>query len=198
MLRTFAIGLIAAAAFSACDREGTQGDIQDAPRANQNEPLTQADTRVDIVATAEPGSSRRQWRADTETTRRIAGNLTASIDGPRGAPIVLAFATGITIRAERIGEKVGGDRAGHDNLTFSAVLQTDPNAGVYLYRTLEERVAITAEGGLCGGDRTTHIVISEFVNRAGDWVFRAAAYKGAAAPGASGAQYCATYGFRVR
>lgn len=200
MRKVFSIFVMAAALMAAgCDRAVDSATSEGEARLDKTAPLTQADTKVDVVATATPGSSRRQWRADTEATRSITGNLTASIDGPRGAPLVLAFATGVTMRLEQIGERVGGDKAGHDGLTFSAVLQTDPNAGVYMYRTLEERVANTTDGGLCGGDRTTHIVVSEFVNRAGEWVLRAAAYKGQAAPGGSAeAQFCATYGYRVR
>lgn len=195
LICAFAASVLAAG----CDQTADSITPEGQTRQDKAAPLTQADTKVDVVATAEPGSSRRQWRADTEATRAITGNLTASVDGPRGAPLILAFATGITMHLERIGERVGGDKAGHGGLTLSAVLQTDPNAGVYLYRTLEERVASSTDGGLCGGDVTTHVIVSEFVNRAGEWVLRAAAYKGPVAPGgAADAQFCATYGYRVR
>jgi hypothetical protein len=161
------------------------------------------DFDVEAVATGEPGEDRRQWWAENQSTRDITGNLTVSLDGGRGGPLVLAFANGLTLKVERVAEKRGADRTGQDNQTFAAALGGDPNAGVYVYQIKQEEIDDSApNGGLCRQSRTTHVAISEFVNRSGEWAFRVAAFRGAGAPGDSSADapsvFCSAFAYRLR
>jgi len=197
--RAFLAAVAAFALVAGCDRVGESS----VPRADEQRDSTAPVTSpegVSIVATAEPGAARNRWKAQTELTRTVAGNMTASMDGGRGGALILAFANGITMRLERIADQVGADRTGSDNVTFSSTLGADPNAAVFVYRVAEETVARSAaSGGLCREARTTHVALSEFVNRQGDWVFTLAAYRGANPPGQGGADplFCAAYGYGV-
>jgi hypothetical protein len=197
---------VAAVALALSGVAGCKDGVQfEAPaeqgRSDRHSPVTAPEMRVDSVATAEPGMDRLQWRATNEVARSLTGNLTASLEYGRGGPLILAFANGITMRLERVGDQMGVDRIGPGTATFASTLSTDPNAGVYVYRVVEERLARSArQGGLCQKDDTRYVAISEFVNRSGDWVFMLAGFKGAAPPGPTTEtepQLCAALGFAV-
>jgi hypothetical protein len=198
-LRAFLVAL-ATLTLAACDGAGEGNMPSVEQQQDRSAPVTTPEG-VAVVATAEPGAARNRWKAQTELTRTVAGNLTASLEGGRGGALILAFANGITMRLERIADQVGADRTGSGNVTFSSTLGADPNAAVFVYRVADETIARSAaSGGLCQGARTSHVALSEFVNRQGDWVFTLAAYRGNAAPGPqSGAdpQFCAAYGYGV-
>ncbi len=193
--------LVAAAlAVAGCSEGGDVAAPAADARPDRSAPVT-APEGVSVVATAEPGATRNRWEAQTELSRTVTGNLTASLESGRGGPLVLAFANGITMRLERVADQLGADRTGAGGVTFSSTLGADPNAAVFIYRVADETIAQSApRGGLCQGARTVHVALSEFVNRQGDWVFTLAAYRGAAQPGAvSGGdpQFCAAYGYGV-
>lgn len=189
-----------ALASAGCDRVGSVATQAAEQRQDRLSPVT-APEAVGVVATAEPGAVRNRWEAQTELSRTVTGNLTASLESGRGGPLILAFANGVTLKLERVADQLGADRTGVDGVTFSSTLGADPNAAVYIYRVAEERIAqIAPRGGLCQGARTAHIALSEFVNRNGDWVFTLAAYRGTAQPGpqaSSDPQFCAAYGYGV-
>lgn len=189
-----------ALALAACEPAGDAPAPAEERRADRLSPVT-APEGVAVVASAEPGAARNRWSAQTEVSRTVTGNLTTSLEAGRGGPLVLAFANGVTVRLERVADQLGADRTGVAGVTFSSVLGVDPNAAVYIYRVAEETVARSApRGGLCQGSRTMHVALSEFVNRAGDWVFTLAAYRGQAQPGPQAGddpQFCAAYGYGV-
>lgn len=197
-LRAYLFAVATLALTAGCDRAGEIVAPTAKERVDRSAPVT-APEGVSVVATAEPGAARNRWKAQTELTRTVAGNLTASLESGRGGPLILAFANGITLKLERVADQVGADRTGSDNVTFSSTLGADPNAAVFVYRVAEETLARSAtSGGLCQQARTTFVALSEFVNRQGDWVFTLAAYRGATPPGANGGadpQFCAAYGY---
>jgi hypothetical protein len=165
---------------SGCDAIGKRvQETADAPVGNGNL-VTAADMRVDDVPTGEPGADRHRWRPISVTGRDLAGNLTASLAGGRGGPLMLAFANGVTVELERMADQRGEDRMGSSLPTFTSAMSVDPNAGVFVYKVQRERVASSAKGGLCGGGAAKYFAISEFVDRSGDWKFSLAAFKGAA------------------
>ncbi|MDX2233242.1 MAG: hypothetical protein NW200_01975 [Hyphomonadaceae bacterium] len=185
---------------SGCGRDGDVVAPAPDTRTDRSAPVTLPEG-VAAVATAEPGAIRNRWEAQTELSRTVTGNLTASLEAGRGGPLVLAFANGITMRLERVADQLGADRTGSANVTFSSTLGADPNAQVFIYRVADERLADSASrGGLCQGGRTAHVALSEFVNRQGDWVFTLAAYRGSVQPGPGASadpQFCAAYGYGV-
>jgi hypothetical protein len=197
----FCVALAVLLALAGCDRGGVGEAPAGAQRQSRSAPVTAPETGVDVVATAEPGSARSRWKATSDLSRTVTGNLTASLEAGRGGPLVLAFANGQTVRLERIAEHVGADRTGSGGATFAATLGADPNAGVFVYRVAEERIYSTAtQGGLCQRDSTRFVALSEFVNRNGDWTFVFAAYRGEQAPGPQAnrdPQLCGAYGFAV-
>lgn len=177
-----ALALIAVLFLSACDRAG---DGEDEPR-ERAATVVDADTDVDEVPQEEPGVSRRQWRTANSASRDIAGNLTVSLEEGRGGPLALAFANGITLRAEELALHEGGARTGSGASTFRSLLALPDGVRVRVYRVTDERVAQSApSGGLCGEEsRTTTLAIAEFVDDENGWVLRIAAFRGQPAPGA--------------
>jgi hypothetical protein len=164
-------------------------------------PVTTPDMRVDEVPTGEPGLDRKQWRALGEPAVGVLGNLTASVVGGRSGELVLAFAQGVTVRAERIADLRGQDRAGGDLGDFARLLGMAPGAGVFVYLVQNERRAnIAPAGGMCRAARPTHLAISEFVDDANQWVLRIAAFRGETPPGPGAAGdpgLCAVYNYGV-
>lgn len=193
--------LVLAVAIAACgpDGGGLGGAAKDARSGSA--PVTTPDLRVDDVPTGEPGLDRKQWRALGEPAVSVLGNLTASVVGGRSGELVLAFANGITVRAERIADLRGQDRAGGELGDFTRLLGMAPGAGVFVYLVQSERRAnIAPAGGLCRALKPTHLAISEFVNDANQWVMRIAAFRGEAPPGPNAAgdpALCAVYNYGV-
>jgi uncharacterized protein YceK len=180
MVRRIVAALTVLVLASGCDmiRKRVQ-ETTDAPAGNGNL-VTTADKRVDDVPTGEPGADRHRWRPATLAGRDLAGNLTASLAGGRGGPLMLAFSDGVTVELERMADQRGEDRMGASQPTFTSAMSVDPNAGVYVYKVQNERIASSAKSGLCGGATAKYVAISEFVDRSGDWKLSLAAFKGAA------------------
>lgn len=200
-LRASLLALAVLACVGGCDRVGDNAAPAVNERPDRSAPVTSPEG-VAVVATAEPGAARNRWQAQTELTRTVTGNLTASLESGRGGPLILAFATGITLKMERVADQLGADRTGSPGaVTFSTVLGADPNAKAFVYKVIDETIASSAPaGGLCRDMRTTYVALSEFVNRQGDWVFTLAAYRGGVQPGPQAnadPQYCAAYGYGV-
>lgn len=197
-MRTLLLAVIAGLSFAlgACSRDNGADDAQRTRGGTVIEP----ETRVDVVPQEEPAVARSQWRAASDTARTISGNLRVSLEGNRGDPVVFAFATGITIRAQPYDVVPADSRSGVGSQSLAAVLGGDPRVEVHLYRVLTETVTPSApEGGLCGGRRTRHVAVSEFVDGSGRWVFKVAAFQGEAGP-ASGAnpELCNAYAFTAQ
>lgn len=202
-LRNLALAVTALGLFgvSACEQQ----DGVAAERAGAGDdvggPLTEPDMRVDQVATGEPGKDRLYWRPADDRSRTVGGFLTASLPQGRGGPLVLAFANGVTLQLELSGLRKGAEPSGVQDLTFADVLGSLDEAGVYLYRVIEEqKTAAARAGGLCGEDETTYAAVSEYVGPDGEWSLRFASFKGAAAPGepdAAPAQLCSRYTYRL-
>jgi hypothetical protein len=163
-----------------CDNGGNedQGDA----RIGARDVITRADTSVDEVASAEPGTERHQWVAADGNTRALLGNMTASVEG-RGGPLMLAFATGVTVQGERDVRMSASDQIGVSPTTFSSVLNADPEAAVFLYRVVDQVLAPVARQGICDQDKPTFLGVSEYVGSDGKWVFKIAAFKGEVVPG---------------
>lgn len=196
-MRSFvlAAGLLALT-LGGCQRQGGKDDTPEV----SSQTITRPDTRVDTVAEEEPGVARQQWRAVTELTRGVTGNLRVSIEGRRGGPVVFAFANGVTIRAQPYNVVSADSRSGVGGQSFAAVLGGDPRVDAHLYRVLSERVASSAaRGGLCGEATTRHLAVSEFVDGSGRWVFKIAAFRGEAGP-SSGAdpELCEAYAYTAQ
>lgn len=200
-LRNVCAALAVVLMAAACERAGIGEAPESSQRASRSQPVTAPETAVDTVATGEPGLARNRWKAASDLSRTVTGNLTASLESGRGGPLVLAFANGLTLRMERIAEHVGADRTGSGGATFAATLSADPNAGVFVYRVADERIYPTAtQGGVCQRDAARYVALSEFVNRNGDWVFVFAAYRGQQPPGPQAQrdpQLCGAYGYAV-
>lgn len=181
---------------TACDRRAND------PQTGAVRPSTvvEPEMRVDTVPQEEPALARSQWRAANDVARNVTGNLRVSLAGARGGPIVLAFATGVTMQAQPIAVTPASNRSGVDNRTIAQVLGGSPDVDAHLYRVVDETVAQTAaNGGLCGQARATYLMISEFVDPRGRWVFKLAAFKGDGPPGVGGVdpQYCAAYAYEA-
>jgi hypothetical protein len=192
--------LAALAAFSlsaaACSRDNDGGDTPNVRASTVVEP----ETRVDTVPQEEPAVARSQWRAVNEPARTVAGNLRVSLAGPRGGPVVFAFANGVTIQAQPYDMVAADSRSGVGGQSFAAVLGGDPRVDAYLYRVDVENVTNSAaQGGLCGAERTRYMAVSEFVDGSGRWVFKIAAFRGDAAP-PSGADpvLCNSYSYTAQ
>jgi hypothetical protein len=178
---------------SACDR-GQDGDNTPPPRAST---VVEPELRVDSVPQEEPAVARSQWRAANDTARAVTGNLRVSLESQRGGPLVFAYATGITVRAQPYDVVPADSRSGVGGQSFAAVLGGDPRVDVYLYRVLNENVTQSApRGGLCGEAVARFMAVSEFVDGSGRWVFKVAAFRGDASP-SSGADptLCESYGY---
>jgi hypothetical protein len=165
-----------------------------------SETVVQPETRVDAVPQEEPAVARSTWRAANDVTRSVTGNLHVSIERQRGGPLIFAFATGVTVKAQAYQELPADQRSGVGGQSFAAVLGGDPRVDVYLYRVLEETVTRSApNGGLCGGDRSRYMAVSEFVDASGHWVFKVAAFKGDRPPPSNqDPQLCNAYSFTAQ
>lgn len=189
------------AALTACGRNNG-GD--QAPQVRPST-IVQPEMRVDAVPQEEPAVARQQWRAVNDTARSVTGNLRVSLETPmpvgRGGPVMFAFATGVTVRAQPIGETPADQRSGVGGQSFAAVLGGDPRVEAHLYRVLDENVSRSAtQGGLCGSASAKFLAVSEFVDSSSHWVFRVAAFKGERPPGTAGEdpQLCAAYAYAAQ
>ncbi|HRO02358.1 MAG TPA: hypothetical protein PLS69_01975 [Terricaulis sp.] len=171
-----------AAAFAAlaltgagCSRD-EEGEQEPAIRAST---VVVPETRVDAVPHEEPAVARAQWRAVGDTARAVTGNLRVSLQGNSGGPLIFAFATGITVRAQPYSVVPADTRSGAGGQSYAALLGGDPRVDVHLYRVLNENVTTSAsQGGLCGGLRTRILAVSEYVDSSGRWVFKIASFRG--------------------
>jgi len=186
--------LIAAALASGCSRQSDMSGVGGARASTVVEP----ELRVDAVPEEEPAVARSLWRAANESARTITGNLRVSLLGSRGGPVVFAYATGVTVRAQPVQVAPASERSGVGARTFAEVLGGDARVLAHHYRVIDETVANTApSGGLCGRDRTTNMVVSEYVDERGRWVFKVAAFRGEGPPGVAGVdpRFCAAFAF---
>jgi hypothetical protein len=180
----------------ACSRGN---DSNETPRVRAST-VVEPETRVDTVPQEEPAVARQQWRAANDAARSVSGNLRVSIERTRGGPLVFAFATGVTVRAQPYAVAPADSRSGVGGQSFAAVLGGDPRVDVYLYRVLQENVSQSAaQGGLCGEATTRNLAVSEFVDGSGRWVFKVAAFKGEATPPSSAdPELCNTYAYTAQ
>jgi hypothetical protein len=195
-----ALVLASVLALGGCDEFfGKKAATPSAPNAPS--PLvTSPNTDVAEIASAEPGRDRRQWRADSANARTLTGNVTTSTEG-RGGPLLLAYATGITITAERDATMKASAAIFPGASSFAEKMNVDRQADVYLYRVTDEQLSPSAAkaGGLCGVDRTAHVAVSEFVGKEGNWALRVAAFKGGPSPGTDvDPQICDIYQYSVQ
>ncbi|HRK65505.1 MAG TPA: hypothetical protein PLN53_14010 [Terricaulis sp.] len=181
MRRMFLAAIAAfALAGTACSRDD-EGEQEASIRAST---VVVPETRVDAVPHEEPAVARAQWRAVGDTARAVTGNLRVSIERTRGGPLIFAFATGVTIRAQPYNVVPADSRSGVGGQSYAALLGGDPRVDVYLYRVLSENVTTSApQGGLCGGMRTRIMAVSEYVDSSGRWVFKIASFRGEGALG---------------
>ncbi len=185
--------LAAAGALYACGPQSQQARAPAARSATVVEPET---IGIDTVAQEEPAVARTRWSAASVAARDALGNLHVSIESARGGPVILAFATGVTIRAQPIAVAPAASRSGVGGQSFAAILAGDPRVDAHIYRVESETIAATARnGGLCGKSETKHLAISEFVDASGNWVFKVAAFGAEGAPGSAGRDpgFCRTY-----
>lgn len=174
---------LAGFALAACERENADEQTSTVRASTVVDP----ELRVDAVPQEEPAVARQQWRAANDAARTVTGNLRVSLESVRGGPVVFAFASGVTLRAQPIAVVPADTRSGVGGQSFAAVLGGDPRVDAHLYRVIDENVSSSAsQGGLCGGDRARHLVVSEFVDSGSRWVFKVAAFKGERPPGVSG------------
>lgn len=181
-MRRMILAALAALAFAGagCSR----GDEAQQEPTVRSSTVIAPETRVDAVPHEEPAVARQQWRAVGDSARAITGNLRVSIEERRGGPLIFAFATGVTIRAQPYSVVPAETRSGVGGQSFAALLGGDPRVDVYLYRVLNENVTTSApRGGLCEGMRTRIMAVSEFVDSSGRWVLKIAAFRGEGAPG---------------
>ncbi len=198
-LAAFALlGLGGLGGLGGCDKLLAPLEEEQAETSGSNGVRTRPDTAIPDIASAEPGKDRRLWRASNEATRLSTGYLTASLEG-RSGPLTLAFAEGITLTLERDVRVGAGEKAGRDGETFASLMSVDTAADIYLYRVTRENVLKTAkQGGLCKKNKAVHLAVSEFVGRDGEWVFKVAAFRGKAPPGAGGdPEFCAAYQYAL-
>jgi hypothetical protein len=196
-MRNFLLAALATLAFGAagCQRES---ETQQTPTVRRSTVVEPEMRGVDVVPQEEPAVARQQWRAASETARRVSGNLRVSLVGPRGGPVVFAFATGITIQAQPYAVVPANSRSGVGGQSYAAVVGGDPRVNVWLYRVQAENVtASAAQGGLCGAERARYLAVSEFVDSSGRWVFKVAAFRGDGEPG-SDPDLCNAYAFTAQ
>jgi hypothetical protein len=179
-MRTLLLAVMAGLTLMAagCNRQ----DDGEQPSRSRGSTVVEPETRVDVVPQEEPAVARSQWRAGSQTARTVSGNLRVSLEGPRGGPVIFAFATGITVRAQPYAEVPADSRSGVGGQSFAAVLGGDPRVNTYLYRVIEENRSSSASQGLCGEAPTRYLAVSEFVDSSGRWVFKIAAFRGEAQP----------------
>jgi hypothetical protein len=183
-LKRVGAALMLGAMLAACSPSDEQ-KAQD--RVNTSTIVEPETIGIDSVPEEEPAVARGTWRAAGESARTNTGNLRVSLEGSRGGPVIFAFATGVTIRAQPISVSPADARSGVSAESFAALLGGDPRVQVYLYRVLDENVATNIrQGGLCGANPTRHLVASEFVDAGGRWTFRLAAFRSERPPGVSG------------
>mgnify|MGYP001179135406 CR=1 FL=1 len=197
-MRKIILTAFAALAFgvSACDRDRSASTVP----GERPETIVEAETRVDTVPQEEPAIARSQWRAANEDARAVTGNLRVSLQARRGGPLVFAFATGVTVTAQPYNVVPADSRSGVGGQSFAAVLGGDPRVQVYLYRVISENVTPSApRGGLCGEAVSRYLAVSEFVDGAGRWVFKIAAFSGdAQPPSSSDPQLCNAYSYTAQ
>ncbi len=188
-----ALGLLT----GACSRETEGEQAPGVRRSTVVEPETRG---VDVVPQEEPAVARSQWRAASDAARSVSGNLRVSLEGPRGGPVIFAFANGITVRAQPYAVVPADSRSGVGGQSFAAVLGGDPRVDAWLYRVLDENVTSSAsQGGLCGQGRSRHLAVSEFVDGSGRWVFKIAAFRGDSELGASNSpDLCNSYAYMAQ
>ncbi|MBK6702865.1 MAG: hypothetical protein IPL62_14865 [Caulobacteraceae bacterium] len=184
---------VLALGLTACNRNGSDSNVP----GERPQTQVEAETRVDTVPQEEPAIARSQWRAANEDARGVTGNLRVSLQGRRGGPLVFAFATGVTIVGQPYSVVPADSRSGVGGQSFAAVLGGDPRVDAYLYRVVSENVTSSApRGGLCGEAVSRFLAVSEFVDGAGRWVFKIAAFSGDTQPGSgSDAQLCNAYSY---
>lgn len=197
-----ALVLASVLALGGCDEFFGKKSASSPTAPNAPSPLvTSPDTDVAETASAEPGRDRRQWRADSAKAKSLTGNVTTSTEG-RGGPLLLAYATGITITANREATMKASSSMFPGAPSFAEKMNVDRQADVYVYRVSDEGLspsAANAGGGLCGSDRTAHVVVSEFVGKEGNWALRVAAFKGQPSPGTEAdPQLCDVYQYSVQ
>jgi hypothetical protein len=187
-----AFGLMA----GACSRNNEGEQAPNVRRSTVVEPETRG---IDTVPQEEPAVARSQWRAASDSARTATGNLRVSLLERRGGPVVFAFATGITVRAQPYAQVDSDSRSGVGGQSYAAVLGGDPRVSAYLYRVQDENITASAQRGLCGEDRTRYLAVSEFVDGSGRWVFKVAAFKGDGqpAPGES-PEVCNAYAYTAQ
>lgn len=188
--------VVFALALVGCDRGG---DVSGMP-GERPQTVVEPETRVDTVPQEEPAIARSQWRAANEDARAVTGNLRVSLQARRGGPLVFAFATGVTVTAQPYNVVPADSRSGVGGQSFAAVLGGDPRVQVYLYRVISENVTPSApRGGLCGEAVSRYLAVSEFVDGAGRWVFKIAAFSGdAQPPSSSDPQLCNAYAYTAQ
>lgn len=166
--------VLVAVILAGCDLSGLPGFKRGGEAAEAEAgALVPPETDVAEVASAEPGRIRRQWRPADPNARRRTGTLTTSLENIRSGPLVLAFANGITVRLEKVGQASGRERVARAGPAFAEALGAEPGALVMVYRVLSENVdKVAPEGGLCRTRQTSYVALSEYVNASGDWVFR--------------------------
>ncbi len=184
---------VLALSLTACNRNGSDSNVP----GERPQTQVEAETRVDTVPQEEPAIARSQWRAANEDARGVTGNLRVSLQGRRGGPLVFAFATGVTVVGQPYSVVPADSRSGVGGQSFAAVLGGDPRVDAYLYRVVSENVTSSApRGGLCGEAVSRFLAVSEFVDGAGRWVFKIAAFSGDTQPGSgSDAQLCNAYSY---
>ncbi|MBY0567297.1 MAG: hypothetical protein K2P70_08300 [Hyphomonadaceae bacterium] len=182
-MRALVLAAIAAfgLALGGCQREG---ETEQAPNVRRSTIVEPEIRNVDVVPQEEPAVARQQWRASSESARTVSGNLRVSLVGPRGGPVVFAFANGITIQAQPYAVVPANSRSGVGGQSYAAVIGGDPRVNAWLFRVQAENVSASAvQGGLCTTDRTRFLAVSEFVDAGGRWVFKIAAFSGEGEPG---------------
>lgn len=168
-------------ALAGCERDS---EVEQAPNVRRSTVVEPEMRNVDVVPQEEPAVARSQWRAASDTARSVSGNLRVSLVGPRGGPVVFAFANGITIQAQPYQVVPANSRSGVGGQSYAAVIGGDPRVSAWLFRVQAENVSSSAvQGGLCGTERTRFLAVSEFVDAAGRWVFKIAAFRGEGEPG---------------
>lgn len=189
------LSLLLAGALVGCQRE----EANQAPERVRTSTIVEPETSgIDSVPEEEPAVARNSWRAASDNARSTTGNLRVSLDGVRGGPVIFAFANGITVNAQPIAAAPADSRSGVGGQSYAAIMGGDPRVHVYLYRVIVENVASNVRsGGLCGPNPTRHLAVSEFVDSAGRWTMRIAAFRSERPPGVSGDDplLCAAYSY---
>ena len=132
MRRMFAAALAALALVGAgCGRDN-DGEQEPSIRAST---VVVPETRVDAVPHEEPAVARASWRAVGDTARAVTGNLRVSIERTRGGPLIFAFASGITVRAQPFSVTPADTRSGVGGQSFARCW-----AGIRAWMSISYRV----------------------------------------------------------